>query len=165
MKTLKALAYSCMLTLASCGPQVGSSSGDEAGGEPGTSWAMGFFHNQETGTGQSRGLLQMFELRSDGTAAYFSEDCLQGVLGPHADFAWRALDDERVEVFPSQDESFQWIRGIQESVVLTRVEDGIVHANDNGSIGTTYARGKLCVTNRPPRDECPNGFDVEVCEE
>jgi len=76
------------------------------------------------------------------------------------------LDGDRVEVFHPEEESFEWIRGIKESVILTQAGDGLVHANDSGSSPTVYAKGKLCVTNRPDSvSDCPNFFDVEVCEE
>lgn len=148
-----------------CGPQV-DGSGEEAGeegSEPDMSWVLGFFHHDEMATGPSRGLLQMFELREDGTGEVFAEDCREGVLGPF-ELSWRALSEEEVEVFSPEGEPFQWIKGVQENVILTRGEEGSVRANDSGSTLSIYNRGKLCVTNRPPVGECPNGFSVEVCE-
>ena len=146
-----------------CGSQLGSSDG-EADGELDMSWALGFFHRPDTGVGQGKGMLTMYELRSDGTGEVVIDDCREGVLGPY-ELSWRALSEDEVEVFGRDEEPFQWVQGLKESVILTPAEEGFVQANDSGSMPTVYERGKLCVASRPSVGECMDiGMTVEVCE-
>ena len=146
-----------------CGPKADGA--EDAGSEPDMSWALGFFHRPETGTGMGKGQLSMYELRPDGTGRYVLETCEEGLLGPF-EFSWRALSEDEIEIFHSESETFQWIAGIQESVKVERGEDDVVHAYEWGSLSAnnTYQRGKLCISDRPELEDCRDfGFTVQVC--
>lgn len=132
------------------------------------SWAIGFFHKPETGVGGGKSEMSMAELRPDGTGYVVIESCREGVFGPF-EFEWRSVSADEIELFHPEDETFQWLSGVKESVrVLRSEEEGFIDTFDFGSTAsepTVYERGKLCISDRPELEDCMDfGFTVEVCE-
>ena len=160
--------------LASCGPQVESSSSDGAEGEGGdvpaeqqASWALGFFHDPDLiGPGSRASYVRMYEIREDGTGELFVEGCVEGVMGPYEEFSWRGLDENTIELFDPDGGEVDWIRGNRETIVLSRVEDGRVSQSLDSDSAEEYVRGKLCVVERVPSEQCLDpGFVIGVCDE
>ena len=180
---MKKAAPALALYLLACGPNVGMESAG-AGGDAGVeddeveldeveraSWALGFFHYAAYEPGTRARSIQMYELREDGTGIQHVEVCDETapddwVFEP---FRWRLIDDDTIELFTSDGEKVDWVRGPRDVIELKRLGDGHVYQQLNGANRVEYVRGKLCVIEHleiRTREECNNvGFLVDLCEE
>lgn len=173
------------LGLLGCGPQVdeasasanGAGEGGEVSDDDGelpeaerASWALGFFYDADSELPFRDSYLRMYELREDGTGVFFEEGCLEGVVGPHPEFAWRLVDDNTVELFDPGGGNVEWIRSRQDEVVtLAKVEDGRVRYQVTSDATQDYVRGKLCVVEDVEVKDFESCFDhggfmLDVCE-